>query len=76
MARKSKDELAERLRRNVDEAKYDVLKGIRLERGTLVKGQGRGGSVRLAHVSSESFDLAQTRVEDAEPTAKGATKAK
>lgn len=56
--------------RNVDDTEYEEIKGILLERGDLLLGKGRGGSVRLAKAATESFDLAHTRVEDAGPAEK------
>jgi adenine-specific DNA-methyltransferase len=65
-------DLAERLGRNVRDTEYDEIRGILLERGDLLPGKGRGGSVRLANAATESFDLAHTRVEDAGPAEKRA----
>jgi len=71
-----RQDLTERLGRAVDEAEYEEIRAILLERGDLLKGQGRGGSVRLANPSVENFGLAQTRVEDSAPAEKRAPKAK
>ena len=60
-------DLGESLGREVAEAEYESLKVILLERGELLRGQGRGGSVRRAHPSAATFELAQHRVEDSEP---------
>lgn len=87
-----RQELSARLGREVSEDEYDGLKTFLLERGDLLKGQGRGGSVRRAeandranaHVSAATlvsperpaFELAQTRVEDSAPAERRPAKSK
>ena len=64
-----RDELAEELGREVDEYEYIAIRDALIARGLLVKGKGRGGSVRLGQPTSAAFDLQGQRVRDAEPAA-------
>lgn len=52
-------DLGERLGREVSEAEYETVKGLLLERSDLMRGQGRGGSVRR-WCRDVVFDPAQT----------------
>ena len=70
-----RQDFAEYLGRDVGDEQYESLKAMLLERGDLLRGQGRGGSVRLAE-PKVAFELAQHRVEDAEPAVKRGPSAK
>jgi adenine-specific DNA-methyltransferase len=62
-----RDGLAEELGRDVDEYEYIAVRDALIAQGFLVKGKGRGGSVRLAQRDTASFDLASPQVRDSEP---------
>ena len=69
-----REELAEELGREVEEYEYIALRDALIAQGFLVKGKGRGGSVRLAKPTAADFDLQGQRVRDVEPSVPSNTK--
>ena len=61
-----REELSQELRREIDEYEYIAIRDALIAQGMLVKGKGRGGSVKLAQRDPSSFDLAKQEVRDAE----------
>ncbi len=49
--------VGDKLDRDVDEAEYAVARDALVAAGTLVKGAGRGGSVRLASAAMPQYRL-------------------
>jgi len=64
-----REELADELGREVEEYEYIAIRDALVAQGLLVKGKGRGGSVRLGQPTAAAFDLQGQRVRDAEPVA-------
>jgi adenine-specific DNA-methyltransferase len=64
-----REELADELGREVEEYEYIAIRDALVAQGLLVKGKGRGGSVRLGQPTGADFDLQGQRVRDAEPVA-------
>jgi adenine-specific DNA-methyltransferase len=70
-----REELSEDLGRDVEEYEYISMRDALIAQGLLVKGKGRGGSVRRGDPDSASFDLQTQQVRDSGET-KGSTAAK
>lgn len=64
--------LADRLGRAIDEAEYLAARDALVDAGTLLKGQGRGGSVRLATPSAQGESVSEAEA----PAAKQGRKKK
>lgn len=59
-----REELSEELGRDVEDYEYISIRDALIAQGLLVKGKGRGGSVRRGEPDSDSFDLQTQQVRD------------